>query len=60
MKTALWILTVLGSLIGGLTLLVGLLAAQSSPQEASVSAMAIAFAVIPYCLARAVSELGKG
>ena len=35
----------------------GLRVATSASQEAAGAAMGVAFAVIPYCLARAVSEL---
>lgn len=59
MKKSLWILTIIGSLLGGLMALIGLFAANSAPQEAAAAAMGIAFAVIPYCLARAASELSK-
>jgi Na+/H+ antiporter NhaD/arsenite permease-like protein len=40
----LWILTIFGSLIGGMLTVMG-------------SLNGVAFAVIPYCLARAVSEI---
>jgi Na+/H+ antiporter NhaD/arsenite permease-like protein len=42
----LWILTIFGSVIGGMVTITG-------------APIGVAFAVIPYCLARAVSELGK-
>ncbi len=45
--------------LGGLTVIVGISAANGAPQEAAAAAMGIAFAVIPYCLAKAVSEYGK-
>jgi len=57
MKKFLWILTISGSIIGTAVLALGLPAAKSAPQEATVAAIGIAFAVIPYCLARAVSEI---
>jgi sugar phosphate permease len=59
MQKLLWILTIIGSLIGGLIVLVGVLGATGSPQEAAAAAMGLAFAVIPYCIARAVSEMSR-
>jgi sugar phosphate permease len=58
-KIVLWIVTIIGSVLGGLTFLAGIVAANGAPQEAAAAAMGVAFAVIPYCLARAVSEIGK-
>lgn len=57
MQKILWVVTVLGSALGALTALVGVMAANGAPQEAAAAAVGIAFAVIPYCLARAVGEL---
>lgn len=59
MKKFLWILTAIGSVLGGLVALIGVTAANGAPQEAAAAAMGIAFAVIPYCLARAASEMEK-
>ncbi len=59
MKKLLWVLTIIGSVIGGLIVCAGVLGASGAPQEAAAAAMGVAFAVIPYCLARAVSEIGK-
>lgn len=56
MKKFLWSLTTAGSIIGAFILFIGLFTAKGAPQEASAAAIAIAFAVIPYCLARAASE----
>ena len=53
----LWILTALGSVLGALVAIVGVLAATGAPQEAAAAAVGIACAVIPYCLARAASEI---
>jgi hypothetical protein len=60
MRTLLWLLTVVGSLFGALIGIVGVLTAHGAPQEAAAAAVAVACAVIPYCLARAVSELLRG
>lgn len=58
-QRGLWVLTILGALLGALIAFVGVVGASGSPQEASAAAIGIACAVVPYCLARAVSELGK-
>ena len=52
----LWILTMIGSVLGCLIVIFGVSGAYGAPQEAAAAAIGIAFAVIPYCLARAVSE----
>lgn len=59
MQTFLWILTIIGCFIGGLVLVVGWIAATGAPQEAAAGALAVGCAVIPYCLARAVSEISR-
>jgi ABC-type Mn2+/Zn2+ transport system permease subunit len=59
MKKILWGVTIVSSLIGGLYFIAGLLMSKSAPQEAATGACAVAFAVIPYCLARAWSEASK-
>ncbi len=57
--TFLWVLTILGTLIGGGLFALGWMSATSAPQEAAAGALGIALAVIPYCLARAVQELNR-
>jgi hypothetical protein len=64
MKNSLWILTIIGSVIGGLMTVVGILraiAVQTNGElvGGSMAAIGVGCAVIPYCLARAVSEMGK-
>jgi DNA-directed RNA polymerase subunit RPC12/RpoP len=59
MNKFLWVLTVLGCVIGGLIGVGGVVLANGAPQEAAAAAIAVACAVIPYCLARAADELGK-
>lgn len=54
-----WVVTMLGCLLGGVVIVVGFAYAQSAPQEAVVITLGLACAVIPYCFARAVSEIGK-
>ena len=55
---ALWILTIVGAVIGGLIAVLGVFAVSSAPQQAAAAAIGVALAAIPYCLARAVSEMG--
>jgi hypothetical protein len=57
MKAFLWALTIIGSVLGGFISVGGVLAANGAPQEAAAAAVGVACAVIPYCLARAVSEI---
>jgi len=59
MKKFFWIITAISSVLGALTAIGGVSAANGAPQEAAAAAMGVAFAVIPYCLAKAVSEYGK-
>jgi len=58
MLILLWLLTLAGALLGGVTLIEALLA-DSAPKQGAAAAMAAALAVIPYCLARAALELSK-
>jgi hypothetical protein len=51
--------TVIGSLIGGYELLNTMAFADSAPQQAAGAGMALAWAVLPYCFARAVEKLGE-
>lgn len=57
MKLVAWVLCLMFSIIAGLVLLAGLMTATSAPQQGAVAAIAVAIAVIPYCFAKAVSEL---
>ena len=57
MKKIWWKITVLSSLLGGAFVLLGIINAVSAIQEAASSAIGIAFSVIPYCIARAFSEI---
>ena len=59
MTKFLWSLTIVGSILGALTIAVGVAGATGAPQQAAAAAIGIAFAVIPYCLARAVSEMKR-
>ena len=53
-----WVLSLLCSIGAVITLVIGLIESESAIQQAAVGAIAAAIAVIPYCAARAVSELG--
>jgi hypothetical protein len=59
MKKFAWILAIVGSVLGALVAVFGASVANGAPQEAAAAALGTALAVIPYCLARAVSEIGK-
>lgn len=57
MKTLGYILTMIGTVIGGFILL-STLGADSAPQQAAGAAMAVACGVLPYCFARAIEKIG--
>jgi hypothetical protein len=59
MKKNLWILAIVGSVLGALLCFIGLAAAKDTAQETAALLLGISLAVIPNCLAKAVSELGK-
>lgn len=59
MKGLFYILTIFGGLIGGLILITTLVSANGAPQEAAGAAIAVAFVVIPYCMARAFELIGE-
>lgn len=50
-----WTLTAIGACIGGVTFFFG--HAESAPQQAAKAGMAIAWGVLPYCFARALTEI---
>lgn len=52
-----WIISLLGVGLGGLVLIGGFSMASGAPQEAVVCALACACAILPYCFARAITEL---
>lgn len=53
-----YVLTCLGAILGAATLLIFGLTASGAPQQAAAAAIAIAFAVLPYCFARAAHLAG--
>ena len=57
-QTFFWVLVILGSIIGGLFLLYSF-SLDGAPQQAAAAAVGVGFAVIPYCLARAITILRK-
>jgi ammonia channel protein AmtB len=57
MAKLMWMVTVIMSLVGAVIGFTGISAANGAPQEAAAAAMGLACAVIPYCAARALSEL---
>ena len=57
MLNFLWVLTIVGSLFGGLALLsVMVSSTMSAPQEAAMAAFGIGLGVLPYVLARASQQ----
>lgn len=57
--TFFWVVALLGVILGVLILLAGMGSANGAHQEAVVVSLSIACAVLPYCFARAISELTK-
>lgn len=55
----LYLLPLLGALAGAIELLTSMSPSASAPQVAAIAARAIAFAVIPYVLARAVEGMAR-
>lgn len=53
----LWAISFLGGCFGLLIFFNGLSEADGAPQEAAVGAVSAAITIIPYCIARAISEL---
>lgn len=52
-----WIGVILGVGFGFLVLIGGMSTATGAPQEAVVICLALACAILPYCLARAMNEI---
>jgi hypothetical protein len=55
-----WVLPALGSVVGGAEFVLSWSAATGAPQQAVIAAMALAWAILPYCFARAVVGVIKG
>lgn len=52
-----WVITIIMSIIGAVVSFGGMMMAKSAPQEAAAAAMGLSCAVIPYCIARAFTEI---
>ena len=59
LKDFFWGVSALSSVIGVFVTIIGVLQAGDLQNAGGPAAVGIAFAVIPYCLARAVSEFGE-
>ncbi|HEE9789205.1 TPA: hypothetical protein R8F93_003265 [Enterobacter soli] len=53
----LWALCVLFGVIGFVEGIFGVVGATSAPQQAAGAAMGVAWAVIPYCIVRAIQQM---
>jgi len=59
MRKLFWSLVVVGSFAGGLFFVFGMMGASSAPQQAATAGISLTLAVVPYCAARAIDEIGK-
>ena len=57
MKYIFSVITIVGSAIGVLILFAAVAATDSAPQQGALAATAVGFAVIPYCITRAIEIL---
>ncbi|MDM7987255.1 MAG: hypothetical protein QUS13_07980 [Smithella sp.] len=57
-RIILWVITILGALMGFAQLMM-LESATGAPQQAAGAAMAVASAVVPYVFARAVEKISQ-
>lgn len=56
MKSFFYLLTILGGIVGA-ALIAYVLTLDSAPQQGAGAAIGVAFAVIPYCMARAFEKI---
>lgn len=56
-KRVVWGCCISGSVIGGLYLFVGIFLSGGAAQQAAAGAIGCGLAVVPYCIARAVTEI---
>jgi hypothetical protein len=56
-RQIMWVVTIIGALFGAAWFVFGGVLSASAPQSAAIAAQAVALAVIPYVIARAVSEM---
>jgi len=54
-----WLITLIASMVGAIILIIGLRISGSAPQEASVAAIAIAIAALPYIFTKAVEGMSS-
>lgn len=59
MKITGYVLTILGTIIGGFTFFDTLISADTIPQQQAGVIIALAWAILPYCFARAVEKIGE-
>lgn len=52
-----WLAAICGAGMGAFTLVTGLAGSTGAPQQAAVAGIACAFAILPYCFARAITEM---
>jgi sugar phosphate permease len=52
-----WSLVIIGFVIGGFVFVIETSFATSAPQQAAAAARGLAIVILPYCLARAVTEI---
>lgn len=57
MRMFFWVLTIIGSVIGGFFMVDALLVSTSAPQQGAAAAVAVGFAVLPYVFARACDQI---
>ena len=54
---ALWVIALICGVIGFVQGVLSVFGANSAPQQAAGAAMGIAWAVIPYCICRAIQQM---
>jgi sugar phosphate permease len=52
-----WSLVIIGFLLGGFVFVIETSFATSAPQQAAAAARGLAIVILPYCFARAVTEI---
>ncbi len=57
--TLVWTLVLGGVILGAIILITGMTAAASAPQEAVIISLALACAILPYCFARALTQIAN-
>lgn len=57
MRTVFWVIVILGGVAAGFEVRAALGGGYSAPQQAAAAGIALCYVIIPYCIARAVSEI---